>query len=283
VYLDPETDMIQVVAATVFVAFLPAFAAAQVQFEKLEPGLELAVVDAPAKSSHSDSKFTVVRVDPACMQLKLLMSSQLGGDKRTAPEWAEQFKLKAVVNAGMFEVDGDQSTAHFFMKNRDHVNNSKVAGQNAFLAFDRVDQTVPEVQIIDRRCQDFPKLRRKYHTLIQGIRMVDCHQKNTWSLQPKKWSMVVVAMDKQGRVLFVFTRSPYRVNKFIGMLLSLPLGIRNMMYLEGGPEASLFLSSGKTRLEKFGSYETGFNPNDDNAEFWPLPNVLAVTARSSDP
>ncbi|MFC1654748.1 phosphodiester glycosidase family protein, partial [Myxococcota bacterium] len=223
------------------ITFFILLAAVQpaIEWKQLEPGLELAVVGASIKSSHNDSKFTLVRIDPEKRDLKLLMVSELGGKKRTAPEWAKQHKLAVVVNAGMFEAYGDQSTAHFYMQNYKHVNNPKIAGQNAVLAFNRRDESVPRVQIIDRRCQDFSILRKKYHTLIQGIRMVDCRQKNTWSLQKKKWSMVVVAVDQKGRVLFLFTRSPYRVHNYIKMLLALPLGIHNMMYLEGGPETSL--------------------------------------------
>lgn len=268
---------------TPFFLLIPLFTAAQpaIEWKELEPGLELAVVNASMKSSHNDSKFTLVRIDPQKHDLKLLMVFELGGKKRTAPEWARQHKLSVVVNAGMFEAHGDQSTAHFYMQNYKHLNNPKIAGQNAFLAFNRKDDSVPRVQIIDRRCQDFQKLRKKYHTLIQGIRMVDCRQKNTWSLQQKKWSMVVAAVDKKGHVLFLFTRSPYRVHNYIKMLLALPLGIHNMMYLEGGPEASLYVSAGDTKIEKVGSYETGFNENDRNQEFWPIPNVIGVAKKVS--
>ncbi len=86
-------------------------------------------------------------------------------------------------------------------------------------------------------------------------------------------------MDKPGRLLFIFTRSPYRVHHFINMLLKLPLEIYNMMYLEGGPETTLYLSSGASTIKKYGSYETGFNENDNNHEFWPVPNVIGVTRK----
>jgi hypothetical protein len=51
------------------------------------------------------------------------------------------------------------------------------------------------------------------------------------------------------------------------------------MYVEGGPEASLYVAAGKERLERVGSFETGFREADDNAAFWPIPNVLAFKAR----
>ena len=51
------------------------------------------------------------------------------------------------------------------------------------------------------------------------------------------------------------------------------------MYLEGGPETSLYVSVNGTVIQKFGSYETGFNENDENNRFWLLPNIIGVTKK----
>jgi hypothetical protein len=59
-------------------------------------------------------------------------------------------------------------------------------------------------------------------------------------------------------------------------LLALPLGIAPAMHVEGGPEASLSIHAGGVDLDLDGSYETGFNENDDERAQWPIPNVLAV-------
>jgi hypothetical protein len=48
------------------------------------------------------------------------------------------------------------------------------------------------------------------------------------------------------------------------------------MYLEGGPEASLYVKDGDFEAMHIGSYETGFNENDDNHTFWALPNIIGV-------
>lgn len=52
------------------------------------------------------------------------------------------------------------------------------------------------------------------------------------------------------------------------------------MYLEGDPEATPYVRGpGAAEIERFGSYETDFNENDDNATAWPLPNIIGVVAR----
>jgi hypothetical protein len=49
--------------------------------------------------------------------------------------------------------------------------------------------------------------------------------------------------------------------------------------MEGGPEASLVVNAEGQRVAEIGSYEDGFNENDDNDVFWQVPNVVAFEAR----
>ena len=59
----------------------------------------------------------------------------------------------------------------------------------------------------------------------------------------------------------------------------LDLGIRGLVYMEGGPEASLVVRDGETRVTEMGSYEDGFWPNDDNDELWEIPSVIGFARR----
>jgi hypothetical protein len=91
--------------------------------------------------------------------------------------------------------------------------------------------------------------------------------------------MVLFGIDKLGNALLIFTRSPYTIRQFSEILLTLPLQIKNVMYLEGGPEASLYLDTNGKKMERMGSYETGFWENDTNQQFWPLPNVIGIVKK----
>ena len=54
------------------------------------------------------------------------------------------------------------------------------------------------------------------------------------------------------------------------------------MYVEGGPEASLYLAvGGQAIVSEMGSFETGFFESHDNRRFWPLPNVLGFAPRAA--
>ena len=59
------------------------------------------------------------------------------------------------------------------------------------------------------------------------------------------------------------------------------IGLVAAQHLEGGPEAQLYLQAGQTKLEMFGSYETFFREDDNNAAAWPVPNILGVRPRAA--
>jgi len=243
-------------------------------WKEIDAGLSIGEFDSPQKSWMGDSKITVVRTAPRYYSFRLLSASEFENSRMTAKEWCKQHALISAVNAGMFQSDGITSVG--YMKNFNHLNNPKLNRENAFFVFNPIDFSVPEVQIIDRKCQDFDQLWKKYQTIVQSIRMVSCRQTNVWSQQPRKWSVVAIGMARSGDVLFIFTRSPYSVHDFVSILLSLPLAIYSAIYLEGGPEASLYFSVKGVEIDKFGSYETSFNENDENSKAWPIANVIGI-------
>jgi uncharacterized protein YigE (DUF2233 family) len=246
-------------------------------WKKIDEGLFLCDFNSPVKSEKGDSKITILKIDPAYYKFDLFSAKEKMSANKTAKEWAAENKLIAVINAGMFREDEKTSTG--FMKNYDFINNGKLGSDNSITAFNRKDKSVPEFQVIDRECEDWEKLKDHYNTFSQGIRMIDCNRNNKWEQQDKKWSTVCIGEDKQGNALFIFSRSPYSVHDFIEILLKLPVDIQNTQYLEGGPEASFYLSDNKTVVEKSGSFETGFNENNDNDRFWEIPNVIGISKK----
>ncbi len=253
-------------------------APAGAQWETLEPGLELAMLPAPQPSASGDSTVRVLRIDPVRFELKLFnASAEPSGGARTAREWAKRHGLAAAINASMYQTDYRSSVS--LMQTRTHVNNRWVSKDNTVLAFDRLDDGVPAVQIIDRTCQDFAALRPRYGTLVQSIRMIGCDGRNVWTQRPEKWSTTAIGTDGQGRVLFMHVRSPYSTHDLIDILLALPLDLRRAMYVEGGPEAQLYIDSGGQEHEFVGSHGTGFVVSEGNSSALPIPNVIGIARR----
>ena len=182
--------------------------------------------------------------------------------------------LVAGINASMYQ--RNQLSSVSYMKNRNHVNSTWLSKDKTVLAFDPIKKKIPTVKIIDRECEDFSTLRKKYATLIQSIRMVSCKRKNVWAPQNKIWSTAAVATDIKGRILFIHVRSPYSTYDLINMLLQIPIKLERAMYVEGGADAQLYINTGKEEHEFIGSYSTGFREHDENTFSRPIPNVLGL-------
>jgi hypothetical protein len=247
-------------------------------WRKVDEGLYLGEFAPKEKSKIDGSKITIVKIDPRVYSFKLLGASEHGGIKMTAKKWCQKHSLISAINAGMYQQDGIRNVG--YMKNFSHINNPRLnTAYKAVLAFNPIESALPEIQIIDLKCQDFEGLRFKYETLVQDIRMISCRQENVWSKQDKIWSMAVFGMDKSGNALFIFTESPYSGYEFGHVLLSLPISIRNAMYLEGGQQANLYFSANDVEFDRIGR-PISLNENDSIPVARPVPNVIGIVKKS---
>jgi len=205
------------------------------------------------------------------------MASALDKRRRTARTWCTEFGMVAVINAGMYHTD--YLTHVGYMRSGNHVNNAKwVKGYNSTLVFDPLKIGPPAVQILDSVKGD-SATALNYGTAIQNLRLIKGRSENVWKEKTKKWSEAAIAMDKEGRILFLFIKSPLSPYEFNEKILSIPLGVTHAMHLEGGPEASLSICTNELQLHVYGSYETGFLENDSNFGQWDLPNVIGVASQ----
>jgi hypothetical protein len=248
--------------------------------------MDLRVLVARTPSEVGDSRITVLRMDPEHWDLELAGAS-LSGETvgRSAREWCERSELVACTNAGMFATD--HSTHVGYLRFREHTNSSRVNDYQSVAAFDprgvgSSDQTLPRFRIFDL---DAPGVTMAgilddYASAVQNLRLVKRPGSNRWSRQEKRWSEAALGEDAAGRILFVFTRSPFSMHDLVRELLAADIGLVSAQHLEGGPEAQLFIGVGEEPREMFGSYETAFREDDTNDQTWPVPNVLGVRPRS---
>ncbi len=261
------------------IAFAPLFpspgSAEPAPWIRVDEGLHVSEFDFPMGSTAGERTITVVKVDPKFYAFRLLCASEHGGVRMTARRWCERFNLIAAINAGMYQKDGLTNVG--LMKNFGHVNNPRLHRlYQAVLAFNPSEPEIPEIQIIDLKCQDFSSIGPKYHTLIQNIRMISCRQENVWFRTDPFFGMAVFGIDKSGHALLAFTEALSSGHEFSNALLSLPISIFNALYLEGGAEASLFLSWKGMELEKIGHRERGFQENPPRVVPRAIPNVIGI-------
>lgn len=250
----------------------------EIPWTDLMDGLQYAELDAPEKSVVNNSKLTIMKVDAQKFDFEFLTASEHGKHPRTAPEWAEEFSMNVIINMGMYSYNKTQSNKGY-MKNYNHLNNpTKTNYYNAMLAMHPKNPNKPPFEIIDITCQDWEKVKHQYHSLCQGMRMIGCTGEGMpFTKRPdQSCSMIVAATDISGNLYIVFTRSPYTHKNMINFLLGMNLNIRTTVYLEGGPETSLYVNTGDTVIAKYGSYVSNTCDNDDNDHFWKIPNVIAL-------
>jgi hypothetical protein len=270
------------VATAVALVLFSLAAADDSPWTELSDGLELGRFRADRATVAGDSIITVLRINPERWELKVLTVS--GADEKyplTAREWSERHGLVAAINAGMFQTD--HRTHVGYMKCGSHVNSSGVNNYYSAIAFDPIDSTLPPYRVHDLPEKgtktEIKRIAGRYSCVIQNLRLIKRPRENRWGQQKKMWSEAALGEDGDGRILFIFCRSPYTMHDLNNILLDLPIDLIAAQHLEGGPEAQLYLRHGKTELELNGSYETNFNTNDANSIAWSIPNVIGIVRK----
>ena len=123
---------IKIITIIYFVNFIPFYLTAQESnWRKLDTGLHIGEFDSPQKSITSDSKITILRIDPHIYSFKLLCADELNHSKLTAKEWCQRYNLLGTINAGMFQMDHKSNVG--YMKNYKYKNNAKIKSTYLFM------------------------------------------------------------------------------------------------------------------------------------------------------
>jgi hypothetical protein len=252
-------------------------------WQTLAPGMEIIRVNTRKQSAFGDSRITVLRIDPNQWELETIGILQTGESAgHPAREWSKKEKFAAVINAGMFA--SDNKTHLGYLRSRDRIVNSRVNSYQSVLAFDpREGRNVLGFPIFDLDApnSNLEAILADYASAVQNLRLIKRPGLNQWGKQTRQWSEAAVGEDGEGRVLFIYSRSPFSMHDLNQELLAAGIGVVAAQHMEGGPEAQLYVHAGEAELEMFGSYETSFKENDQNEMAWPVPNVIGVRPRST--
>jgi hypothetical protein len=250
---------------------------ANTHWQKLAPGLDYTIIKSN-NDSGDGSVINIIRIDPHHWELIFAGVSQPGEESaKTVKQWCESHKLVAAINAGMFA--GDYRTHTGYLKYRDHVNNKFANNYQSVMAFDPVrQQDVPVFRIfdLDWTGTSIKTIQNDYDAVIQNLRLIKKPGINVWKQQDRKWSEAAIGEDDHGRILFIFSRSPYTMHDLNEKLLKSGIGIVAAQHLEGGPEAQLYVKAGNFELALCGSFESSYNENDSSTVFWSIPNIIGI-------
>lgn len=251
-----------------------------VKWKQIGKGVQFCETDAPLKSIIGDSKLTMLKIDPKQVEFDLFTASGMDSTSKPVNVWADTMNLNIVFNAGMYDL-GKPLISRGLLKSGDHHNQFAFKeGWNVMFAINPTDSlNARDAVVYDMQCTPFAQIENQYSSFAQGIRMLDC------SGNPMNWkknqscSMLICAHDDQENLIIIFNRSPFPQNHMIGFMKQFPTPLHNAIYMEGGPETSLYISIGDFCLQKVGSYVSGTYTKDTNETFWSLPNVIGIRVK----
>lgn len=249
-------------------------------WQEISPGLYLGEFDPKMTSKVCNHKIVILKIDPKVHALRLLSASTHDRKPRTAKNWCNKFALLAAINASMYQnVAFLKSTG--YMRNYKTLNNPYInPAYGAFLCFNPVDSSLPEVQIVDQRVQkNWKSVIDRYHSVVQNYRMISNGKKVGWPQREETYGSAAIGMDKDNHVLFILSRSPFSTHDLIHILLSLPISIRSAMYVEGGPEATLHIGANDKEMTFVGTCEADTTQHEDLKLLQRIPNVIGVVKK----
>lgn len=263
-----------------------AAASAQTEWRSLEPGIELAIFT-PDTQSLATVNIVVARLEPDAVDFVLLSASETGA-AASLTEWADKQGLVAAINASMYLPDASTSTG--YMRNGGHFNNPRIAGKFGafFVAGSRRpvgdNPALPRAAILDRDADPWEERLPLYDVVVQNYRLISADGRMLWTPDGPSYAVAAVGQDRAGRILFIHCREPMTGSDFGNLLLTLPLDLRTVMYVEGGSQAGLLVRAGGpggVNEVWMGRHMADFLTSGNKSA--PLPNVIGVKRRPAAP
>lgn len=221
----------------------------------------------------------VVRFDLARFQPVLLTARDDGG-ARTLDRWVREAGLVAAINAAMYEPDGRPSGLCVRRGVEESPDDARFGG---LYALDPLVPSPTDFAMMGRECPggDLASLRASWGTLVATYRLLDCEGHPIAWVDPDRYSAAAIGMDRQGRLVMVHSRTPYRMRELAQMLGESAVGFTQLFFVEGGPEATLIVEAGDLHVREVGLRRDlldGVEPDHD--VLYELPNVLGVRTRA---
>lgn len=243
-------------------------------------GIALARVTASIAPSGSARRhpITVARFDLSRFE-PVLFTARDDGGARTLDRWVREEHLVAAINAAMYEPDGRPSG---FCVHRGVEESPDDARFGGFYALDPSSASASPFLMVGRDCAGFDlgALRGTHGAIVATYRLLDCEGHPIAWVDPDRYSAAAIGLDREGRLVFVHARTPYRMRELAEMVAGPEIGLTQAFFVEGGPEATLVVEAGDLHVREVGLPRDrleGDEPREDR--LYELPNVLGLRER----
>lgn len=249
------------------------------RWQPLQKGLSYMAIKLKVPAQVGDRKLHVLKIDPKVTSFRVLLRKQLKWGRQEPRAVLSRYQLAAAINVGMYQQDYRSHVG--YLKHR-----GKVVSRSWHRRFFSVlvlgprRKGLPKAAILDVDHARGKKRMRQYQTVIQNLRLikqVGRRGRSVWGKKRKRaWSESLMAMDRQGMLYMMHTRTPFTMARLTRMLLRLPWGIVRAMHLDGGAPAGFSLKSAKHTLHMAGSYYATDHEQSTNHRQFPIPNILGI-------
>ncbi len=243
------------------------------EWRVLAPGLSITEVKNSYHLKISDNIVTLIKVNPTYFDIDIY--SAIGSMKRNVVEWADEFNLQLVVNAGMHSLSNSYLLSGCFKQRLKVIQPDLKENFRVMALFCPQCIQFPSFALLDMKCEKSETLLFKYPSAFQSIRMIDCNREQAlWKSKRQLFSsMYVLAKDAKQNAIIAFARTLLLDNQISSLLIQLPLNIRSTVYFKDDPKSCFYLKTVDTVITKVGSYVLYTFPTATNTRHWNLPNV----------
>ena len=248
-----------------------------VEWKEIEHGIDFGESKIRISEDGSYGILEIIRIDPKLYSFRVYSSSEPGErGARPLRAWIKECGLVVAINAGMYLPDKLTHTGYLRIGN--FVNNGHIASNlGVFFASMPDSKELPDTVFIEKSNPEWRELITHYESVIQNYRLLSHDRRVQWTNDGPAHAISAVGQDGKGRILFLHISDSITCANFAKMLLEIPIDIRSTMYVEGGPQAGLFLNAGGKSHIWTGKYPTGIWSFDIGSV--PLPNIIGVTRR----
>lgn len=241
------------------------------EWQVLEQGLWLGKFQGITKAGEN-FEIVMLKINPQYYDFSLHMASQTG-KAFSLQDWSNKYKLNAVINASMYLPDRFTSTG--YLRSHDHINNIHIGKRlGAFFVAAPYNSDLPSANLLDRTINNWEILLPQYKIVAQNYRLISANRQCLWSKKKLIHSIAAVACDGKGYLFFIHTRYPISEIDFCNLLLSLPIDIRTVMYVEGGSQAGLLIATSNFKQVWMGKHPVNMLSIDNTST--PIPNVIGI-------